>query len=300
MKRWLIVGISILLIGAGVAVWSYRRTHLTNVNREDTIGLSTNGTPGSSDQGATPTPSPAASQPVPSFVADTTSTKTTTGWNDDLDTLDSQRFQASDGWTNGAPFAVGWRADHATFAGGQLQLRLDDQSCPYGCSGQPYASAEYRTKEFYGFGRVETRLKPAIGSGLIGGSLFTYTGPSDGTVHDEIDIEFLGRDTTKLQTNYYTNDVGGHETLIDLGFDAAADFHTYAFTWSPTAIQWFVDDTLVHTEDGSRGALPTHPGRIIANLWAGRDVDSWLGPFTYSGSPIEVSYDRIGFSAQEP
>ena len=60
-------------------------------------------------------------------------------------------------------------------------------------------------------------------------SLFTYTGPAEGTQHDEIDIEFLGNDTTKMQVNYYVNGVGGHEAIINLGFDAAASAHEYAF-----------------------------------------------------------------------
>ena len=31
--------------------------------------------------------------------------------------------------------------------------------------------------------------------------------------------------------NYFRNGVGGHEKMIDLGFDASDDFHTYAFEW---------------------------------------------------------------------
>lgn len=40
---------------------------------------------------------------------------------------------------------------------------------------------------------------------------FMYTGPSDNDPWDEIDFEFLGYDTTKVQLNYYTDGVGGHE-----------------------------------------------------------------------------------------
>ena len=47
-----------------------------------------------------------------------------------------------------------------------------------------------------------------------------YTGPSDDDPWDEIDFEFLGYDTTKVQLNYYTDGVGGHEYMLDLGFDA--------------------------------------------------------------------------------
>lgn len=40
---------------------------------------------------------------------------------------------------------------------------------------------------------------------------------------DEIDVEVLGKDTTKVQFNYYTNGTGNHEYLYDLGFDASED-----------------------------------------------------------------------------
>ncbi|GAB4108896.1 MAG: hypothetical protein OHK0022_61150 [Roseiflexaceae bacterium] len=112
---------------------------------------------------------------------------------------------------------------------------------------------------------------------------------------DEIDIEILGKDTTKMQTNYYTNGVGGHETMIDLGFDAALDFHTYAFEWTPTSIKWYVDGVLVHSENGSRGPLPTHAGKLMMNIWPGIGVDSWLGPFNYSG-PLSQQVDWVRYT----
>ena len=55
---------------------------------------------------------------------------------------------------------------------------------------------------------------------------------------DEIDIEFLGKDTTKVQFNYYTNGQGNHEYVYNLGFDAAYGYHTYAFNWQRNYIAW--------------------------------------------------------------
>lgn len=68
------------------------------------------------------------------------------------------------------------------------------------------------------------RMQPISNPGVVS-SFFTYTGPSDNNPWDEIDIEFLGKDTTKVQFNYYTNGVGGHEFLYDLGFDASESYH---------------------------------------------------------------------------
>ncbi len=206
-----------------------------------------------------------------------------------LDTYDSVRWQKADGWTNGAPFNCGWRADHVTMAGGGMTLTLDNSTCSAGCSGKPYASGEYRTRDVYGYGKFETRLKAAKGSGVVTG-FFTY---NDNPWH-EIDVEILGKDTTRLQTNYFTDGVGGHETVILLGFDAAADFHNYAIVWDPGSIKWYVDDVLVHTETGSRGPLPTVPGKIMVNLWPGIGVDGWLGPFSYTG-PLTAEFRWIQY-----
>lgn len=218
------------------------------------------------------------------------------GFTENLDGA-SALFHKADGWTNGGHFNCGWRADHVTFSGGLMSLTVDNIPCPSGCSSKPYAAGEYRSNDFYGYGRYEVRMKPAKYSGAVTGSFFTYTGPSNGDPHDEIDIEFLGNDLTILQTNYFTNGTGGHESIVDLGFDASLAFHTYAFEWTPTSIKWFVDDDPVPVviEDGSRGTLPTHPGRIELNVWPGTGVDGWLGPFNYTG-PFQAQYDWVRFT----
>ncbi|WP_206098827.1 beta-glucanase [Paenibacillus paeoniae] len=205
-------------------------------------------------------------------------------------------FYTSDGWANGVDFGVGWKAVNQEFSNGIMALRLDNAGCPASCSGKSYASAEYATNVKYGYGRVEARMKAAKGTGLVT-SLFTYSGQAPGSSNDEIDIEILGKDTTKLETNYFTNGVGNHSTIIDLGFDASLDFHDYAFEWSPTYIKWYVDGTLVHTENGSRGALPTNPGHIMVNLWSGSGpAEIWTGKFNYPGAPVRAYYDWIKFT----
>ncbi|MCD9023117.1 beta-glucanase [Cohnella silvisoli] len=233
--------------------------------------------------------------PQTAFTA-TTANAAGNGFYEELNGMNSQLWYTADGWENGENFGNGWRADHVEFEDGIMALQLDDQPCPSGCSGKSYASGEYATHNKYGYGRVEGRIKAAQGEGVVT-SLFTYTGPSDGTQWDEIDIEILGKDTTKLETNYYTDGDGDHATVIDLGFDAAADFHDYAFEWSSTAINWYVDGVLVHTETGQRGPLPTLPGHIMANLWPGTGLfEGWTHPFVYSGSPIRAYYDWIKFT----
>ncbi|MFB2126348.1 family 16 glycosylhydrolase [Bacillus subtilis] len=107
-----------------------------------------------------------------------------------------------------------------------------------------------------------------------------------------LDIEFLGKDTTKVQFNYYTNGAGNHEKIVDLGFDAANAYHTYAFDWQPNSIKWYVDGQLKHT---ATNQIPTTPGKIMMNLWNGTGVDEWLG--SYNGvNPLYAHYDWVRYT----
>jgi beta-glucanase (GH16 family) len=221
-------------------------------------------------------------------------------FNDSFDSA-TGRWWAANGWSNGAPFAVGWRADQVNISGGALNLTLG--ACPGGpanCSGMALAGAEYRTSDFYGYGRYSTNMQAATGSGVVTG-FFTYTGPSDGKPWDEIDVEILGKDPSKLQVNYFVNGVGGNEHVIDLGFDASAGLHSYAFDWSASALRWYVDGAEVYSVLGSAGtALPTHTGRLISNLWV---VDSsasgWAGSFA-AGTTANARFDSISYSTPAP
>lgn len=218
------------------------------------------------------------------------------GFVDHMNGFVTGRWHKADGWSNGSVFNAGWRADHVRHSGGIMSLNIDTASCPGGCSGKPYAAGEYRTNDLYSYGRFEVRMQAVKRPGTVT-SFFTYTGPSDGQPWDEIDVEILGKNTTQMQTNYYTNGVGGHESVINLGFDASTGFHTYAIEWwNRGTINWFVDGRLVHQENGSRGPLPTHPQRIMTNFWPGTGVDSWLGPFSYPGRPLTARYDWIKYS----
>jgi beta-glucanase (GH16 family) len=134
----------------------------------------------------------------------------------------------------------------------------------------------------------ETRMKPAKASGIVS-SFFLYTG----SPWDEIDIEFLGKNTSQVQFNYYVNGQGGHEKIIDLGFDASTSFHKYAIEYGNGYIKWYVDGALRHSVSG--GSLPSHPMQVMANLWNGIGVDEWLGYFRY-GYPLYASYDYFSYS----
>ncbi len=210
-----------------------------------------------------------------------------TAFTDNFDTFDGSLWHKADGWTNGAMFNCGWLADHVKFSAGFMDIQLDNVRS----SGKKYSSGEYRTNNFFHYGTFEVRMKAAKCQGVVS-SFFTYTGPSDNQPWDEIDIEFLGKDTTIVQFNYFTNGVGGHENIVNLGFDAAEDYHIYTIEWTPTYIKWYVDGVIKAT---AKESLPSHPQRIMMNFWPGIGVDNWLGSFTYRGS-LKVSYDYVKYT----
>lgn len=206
----------------------------------------------------------------------------------DMDNHDAERMQKADGWSNGSIFDCTWRGDNITFNDGIMTLRIDTD----GENASPkWSGGEYRTNHFYHYGKYEVKMKPIRNDGVVS-SFFVYTGPSDNNPWDEIDIEFVGKDTTKVQFNYFKDGVGNHEYTYDLGFDASEEFHEYGFEWLENSITWYVDGVAVHTADKD---IPSTPGKIMMNVWPGVGVDQWLKPFD-GKVPLEAQYDWIQYS----
>lgn len=200
----------------------------------------------------------------------------------------SSDFHFANGYSNGDPFNCIWRERNGVFD--------DVLSMSVTAESGGYAGAEYRSRGKYGYGFFAVRMKAAACSGVIS-SFFTYTGPSNGDPWDEIDIEFLGRDMSIVQFNYYTNGVGGHEFLFDLGFDASKKFHEYAFDWQPDSITWYVDGIAVYRVTDT---LPVTPAQIMMNVWNPIKADwsdKWSGPLDETALPATAQYEWIAYSA---
>lgn len=196
----------------------------------------------------------------------------------------------SDGWTNGNPFNVQWTANNVAYEKGVAKLTISDNPDGSEETFTEYYGSEMRTHQHFGYGDYEVSMKPAKKDGTAS-TFFLYTGPSeldeDGNPNpwDEIDIEFLGQDTTKVQFNYYVNGVGGHEYMYDLGFDASEDFHTYGFRWAEDYITWFVDGKPVYRVDATESnPMPSTESRILMNYWCGAPAaENWMGKYSNPG-----------------
>lgn len=140
---------------------------------------------------------------------------------------------------------------------------------------RPWDSGEIGTRKKYGYGRYEVVMSPAKGQGLIS-SFFTFTGPYFDDPHDEIDIEFLGRNTRQVELNMFAGGRSQGAKVVDLPFDAADALHLYAIEWFPDEIIWYVDNVVIHRVTSEEHTLPSHPGKIMMNLWTGK-MNSWHG-----------------------
>jgi endo-1,3-1,4-beta-glycanase ExoK len=215
----------------------------------------------------------------------------TTSFFESFDGLNSRRWMVSDGWVNGTHQGCTWSRETTTLSGGILHLRVTKSPNRL----RPYKCAELQTTARYGYGTYEARVRIASGSGL-NTAMFTYSGPPLTPKHDEIDFEFLGKNTSTVQLNYFTGARGGHETFAATPSNATAAFHTYAFTWGPGTIKWYIDGKLVRAASGAD--LPTTPGKFYLTLWSGSPtVNDWLGALDANRLPESADIDWAAFTA---
>lgn len=136
-----------------------------------------------------------------------------------------------------------------------------------------YSSSSIVSRVQYLHGSFEISIKPIKGDGIISAFFLHRNDP-----WQEIDIEFLGNDTSKILLNVYYNPgisntkynygVRGTPVLIDLGFDAADDFHSYRIEWEYHEIRWYVDNKIIHVrKTWSPTPIPNLPMFIYVNAW---------------------------------
>ncbi|KAJ4297100.1 transglycosylase [Collariella sp. IMI 366227] len=127
------------------------------------------------------------------------------------------------------------------------------------------------------FGRVEVTMKAAPGAGIVSSLVLL----SD--VLDEIDFEWLGADSSEVQTNYFRK---GETTTYNRGqFNPApnnqAEFITYTVDWTADRIVWAVGGTVT-------------PMQVKFGAWSGGDGGNAPGTIEWARGPTD--YSRGPFS----
>ncbi|CUJ14775.1 family 16 glycosylhydrolase [Cognatishimia activa] len=198
------------------------------------------------------------------------------GFVDAFKALETSRWYVAEYDFDHPSFDTDWRRKNVVLKQGAGASTVNLLLRPHQDGPNRFAGASIRTHAPMHYGYYEATFKAARGSGLVTG-FFIYSGPHYGTRHDEIDIEILGRDTTKLHAAWFVDGVL-KERDIQLGFDAAQGFNTFGFHWLPDRIIWSVNGIDVFEVINQESALPVIPGRLFANLWAAdKSISDWAG-----------------------
>lgn len=137
------------------------------------------------------------------------------------------------------------------------------------------------------FGHVDFVVKPAPGLGIVSSAVLQ----SDDL--DEIDWEWLGGDSSQVQSNYFSK---GQITSYNRGAFHAnpnnqAEFHTYSIDWTADQIAWQIDGTTVRTltPETAQGQYPQTPMMIKIGSWSGGDPANAPGTIAWAGGPADYA-----------
>ncbi|WP_226574605.1 family 16 glycosylhydrolase [Acuticoccus sediminis] len=215
------------------------------------------------------------------------------GFFDDFDRLDGKRWFVSNGWTNGDHQNCIWKKAALHVADGQLTLTLkrEPTTSGDGKAERDYSCAELQTREVHGYGLYEARIKAAAGSGL-NSAFFTFI---DKLAHDEIDVEILGRDMSRFDSNYYTDGKGENQEKIAVPSPADETMTDYAFEWTEGRIRWYVNGKLMR--EVVSDDVPDAKQKVFFSLWNGaKGMSGWLGPRDDTIEERTMTVDHVGFT----
>ncbi|KAI0594919.1 concanavalin A-like lectin/glucanase domain-containing protein [Biscogniauxia sp. FL1348] len=145
------------------------------------------------------------------------------------------------------------------------------------------------SSQYIFFGKIDVTLRAATGVGVV----TSFVLQSDDL--DEIDWEWLGGDTTQVQTNYFgkgdttTYDRGGFSSVSN----PQAEFHTYTIDWTKDYVHWIIDGNLVRelkyadAQGGSR--FPQTPCQIKLGTWVAGRSDAPEGTVQWAGGRTDFS-----------
>ncbi len=176
----------------------------------------------------------------------------------------------------------------------------------------PYSSGIVTTSSFkdggaykflFKYGYIEMRAKMPKGQGMWPAF---WTLPPDGRWPPEIDVvEVLGDDPSTVHLFYHYDPGSGHAANGGQfsAFDTSAGFHTYAVSWQPDAIRWYVDGVERRAAFTDTWDIAAEQMYLILNLQVG---GAWPGspdgstPFP---GDFEIDYVRVwtqGAGARPP
>uniref|UniRef100_A0A803NXN5 GH16 domain-containing protein n=1 Tax=Cannabis sativa TaxID=3483 RepID=A0A803NXN5_CANSA len=158
------------------------------------------------------------------------------------------------------------------------------------------AGSRWRTTTRFRYGTFSAQIR-CPGGNTSGLNFNLYLSSLEGDKsQDEIDFEFLGKDRTIVQTNFYNAGTGNREKIHHLGFDCSDKFHLYVINWGPDSIEWLIDGKIIRTEERKEGlGFPHRPMFLYASIWDASYIakGSWTGTYVGCDAPYHCLYKEI-------
>jgi len=250
--------------------------------------------------------------PLPSNLASTTATETTSGEAPHIPTGSSEAtppgkegyklvFQDEfDGtkvdsgtWEKLTPWGTRTTNDEQQYydpantevVDGHLRIKIEKREA----HGRDYASGIITSlnRPKFQYGYYEMRAKAPSGQGIWPAFWLTDDSTS------EIDIfEMLGQDPRRLHaTLHHTHDGKGHQHRQEsVGADYSKDFHIFAVDWQPDRVVWYVDGIEYWRYEADH--VPTAPMWIVVNTAVGGPWSGWPDETTQFPQEYLVDYIR--------
>ena len=141
-----------------------------------------------------------------------------------------------------ADFTQGSSANASWSAAAYTTINYGQNGAEFTISGKNQAPT-VQTDFYIFFGRIDVKMKAAPGQGIISSIVLE----SDDL--DEIDWEFIGSNTQKVETNFFGK---GNTTSYDraIYYDVQTPqntFHTYTIDWNADRLEFIIDGTTVRT-----------------------------------------------------
>ena len=228
----------------------------------------------------------------------------TLAWEDNFDSFDATKWTLQTHSWNGnlAQFSV----DNTKFQDGIASILLTRAEND---TAKPFRGVEMRSKSTITYGKVETRARFAKGSGVVSAVVLIYT-PWPADDWNELDMEYLsGRGAMQYNAMVYdgppvTKPVTTSVTptqaakVVNLGFDAGAEFHLYTVEWTPSAARFLVDGEVKH-EWNNNISLMKLPQNLLLTIWASSSA-SWAGAVDDSTAPTQADFDWVRVYTWKP